>query len=317
MQLVDEKIRRMEAIDVPQTKRPDFDQFWKNTMDKVKSRPLNVAGGRIDYPIKSIEARDISFEGLDGTPIKTWVLLPQEAKRQKVPVVISYHGAGGSRGTPTWHLQWLMMGAAVISHDYRMQGGSTGSNSGFMGAQTLSISSLGILDRESWYFYHAHTDALRVVELAKTIPEIDQSRICLNGGSQGGGEVLFVASFYDGIKLCMADVPSNGWLEKRLMDASGGYGNIAQYLRENPDKLDTVCDTMSYFDNINHVDRIKCPTLISLGLRDPVCPPENVYAMCNKISARKEIVVYPFGEHGGGGQIHNDRKLEFYAKNVI
>jgi cephalosporin-C deacetylase len=84
---------------------------------------------------------------------------------------------------------------------------------------------------------------------------------------------------------------------------------------KRPD-FDAVCTTMSYFDNINLADRIQCPTLVSLGSRDPVVPPETSYAAYNKIRAPKEIVVYPFAEHEGGGAVHARRKLEFFRRHI-
>jgi len=112
-------------------------------------------------------------------------------------------------------------------------------------------------------------------------------------------------------------VPSSCWLEKRLFDRAGGYGDIAEFLRRHPDTLDQVCTTLSYYDNINLTDRIRCPVLVSVGLKDPVCPAENVYAAYNKIGAPKEIAPYPFGEHDGGGGVHSERKLAFFRRHIL
>jgi len=318
MDLIDKQLQGLETLEVPQTKRPDFDEFWAETLETVREVPLEAQWEAVQHPIRSMEVRDMTYRGLDGTPIHTWLLLPPEAKQGPVPAVVCYHGAGGSRGVPSDFAAWVAMGAAVVAHDVRMQGGLTGSNTGFpCGAGQISFATLGLLDKRAWYFYHVWTDALRAFRLAAETPEIDKERIAVNGGSQGGALSLAVAALEPSTALCMADVPSSCWLEKRLFDRAGGYGKIAEFLRRHPDKLDEVCTTISYYDNINLADRIQCPVLVSVGLKDPVCPPENVYAAYNKIRAPKEIAPYPFGEHDGGRNVHFERKLEFFRRHIF
>jgi len=317
MQLIDQQLAALQTLDVAPTRRDDFDAFWAETMDRVRRVPLNVAGGPVEYPIRCLEVRDLTFEGLDGTPIHTWLILPPEAKRGKVPVVVCFHGAGGNRGTPAAFTQWTSMGLAVLSHDFRMQSGLTGSKTGFTGSSTPGWFNLGILGKRTCYFYHTWTDALRTVELALATPEIDADRICVNGGSQGGGAALAVAALHPAVALCMADVPSNCWLEKRAFDRAGGMAAAAEFLLRHPDQLDAVCETLSYYDNLNLAERIRCPVLVSVGLKDPTCPPENCYAAVNKITADKQIAAYPFGDHSGGGMVHNDLKLAFVRRHLL
>lgn len=317
MKLIDQQIQKLKSLKIPQTKRPDFKRFWAETLGKAETLPLNVKGGRKNYPIETIEVRDVTYNGVDGTPIHAWVLLPRKRKETKIPVVVCYHGAGGSRGTPASHIQWLAMGAGVIAADFRMQAGETGSNTGFSGSGDLGWLSLGIGDKKTCYYYFAYTDAYRAIELARSVTEFDGSRIAVHGISQGGGMAISMAALHKSVSLCMSDVPSNSWFEKRLFDRTGGVANIAAFLRRNPESLAQVEETLSYFDNLNLAERIKCPTLVSVGLKDPTCPPDCVYASYNKIKARKKMFVYPFGEHGGGEMIHNDRKLEFLREEFF
>lgn len=110
----------------------------------------------------------------------------------------------------------------------------------------------------------------------------------------------------------MADVPSNCWFEKRLFDEAGGVGEMVGFLKNFPDRIPLVLKNLSYFDNLNLAQRITCPVLVSCGLRDPICPPQNVYAAYNRIpDGKKRIAAYPFCKHEGGGWVHNDVKLAF------
>jgi len=58
-----------------------------------------------------------------------------------------------------------------------------------------------------------------------------------------------------------------------------------------------VWRTLSYFDNLNLADRIRCAVLMDVGLQDDICPPSSVFGAYNKITARKEIKVYPYHNH--------------------
>jgi cephalosporin-C deacetylase len=54
---------------------------------------------------------------------------------------------------------------------------------------------------------------------------------------------------------------------------------------------------LSYFDIVNLADRITCPTHVTVGLMDEICPPSTVFAAYNYIAAEKELFVSPFGQH--------------------
>lgn len=297
------QITELEQINVPQTKAADFDVFWAEARNRCETVPLNVQG-----------ERDITFDGLDGTPIHTWLLLPPEAKERSVPVVIHCHGANQSRGKPEDFSAWLAAGCAVISPDFRLQGGTTGSNTLFDGDGKSGWWTLNLNDLMNSYMFCVWTDFLRAVRLARETPEIDSCRIAIEGHSQGGGAALGLAALDPSISLCMADVPSSCWMEHRIETRSGGGAGLADYLAAFPERVETIRRNLSCFDNINLAPQITCPVLVSVGMQDTICPPECTYAAYNKITAPKEMAVYPQAGHEGGRKIHLERKLEFMKR---
>jgi cephalosporin-C deacetylase len=208
------------------------------------------------------------------------------------------------------------MGASVLAIDFRLQGGKTGTSGGFAEGPT-SILGLGIMDKKKSNLFNLFSDGLRAVEAAKKIPEIDISKIAITGGSQGGGVALAVAALNNEIKLAMADVPSSCWFEKRVFEKSGGAADIAQFIKNRPENMEKILENLKYFDNVNLAGMIKCPVIISCGLRDPVCPPDTIYAAYNNIKAEKKIFPYVFAEHEGGGCIHNKIKYEYFKKYIL
>jgi len=318
MELIEKRLKELEALVVPQTRQPDFDAFWEEAVRRCREQPLNARGEKLSYPIAAWEVEDLVFDGLDKTPVYCWRILPPEAQHAPVPAAIVYHGAGGDRCTPSAHAAWLAMGMAVVAPDFRMQGGLTGSQTGFRsGSGEGGCFELGLEDKYRHYFYHTWTDCLRAIEIAIQDPRIDRRRVLVTGGSQGGAASLAMAALHPEVSLCCADVPSNCWIEKRIYDATGGAGRVTALLRRHPDLIEQAHVTLSYFDNLNLAERIRCPTLISVGLKDTICPPETIYAACNRIHAPKEIVAYPFGDHGGGGLVHAERKLAFVRRHFF
>ncbi len=57
--------------------------------------------------------------------------------------------------------------------------------------------------------------------------------------------------------------------------------------------------------------RCTAPALFSVGLMDPICPPSTVYAAYNHFAGPKQIRVYPYNEHEGGGTYQTIEKIRF------
>ena len=89
------------------------------------------------------------------------------------------------------------------------------------------------------------------------------------------------------------------------------YKEIAQFCHIHRDKVDTVFKTLSYFDGVNFSARAQATTLFSVGLMDQVCPPSTVFAAYNHYQGPKEITVWPFNNHEGGGPFQVQKMVTF------
>ena len=61
---------------------------------------------------------------------------------------------------------------------------------------------------------------------------------------------------------------------------------------------------------------ITAPTLLSIGLRDDICPPQTGYALYNRLSCPKELKVYPDAAHEGGGFVHAQLKTAWLGQQL-
>lgn len=312
------KIEEFEQYCPSLTKRNDFDEFWKDTIALSKAVELNPSLTEIEYPLAYVTCYEMTYDGYDHTKIHGWYLLPKFVDNQdKIPCIVCYHGFTGSKSLPQEYAQWLLMGMAVIAIDCRLQGGDTASMENYNTGLVGNVTSLGILDKNHYYFRAVYMDCCRAIDFACSRPEIDQSKIVVAGGSQGGALTMAVASLDQRVALAMADVPSNSNIEARIEGKHGSFACLAEYLCRYPERIDQVYETVSYFDTMNLADRITCPVLASVCLKDDICPAKYYFATFNRITSEKEIQVYPFNGHDGGGIAHGKRKLEFLREHNI
>jgi cephalosporin-C deacetylase-like acetyl esterase len=98
----------------PLTRRPDFDEFWKTTIEKTKQVPLNMKMELYDYPSKYVKVYSITYNGFDETVIHGWYIVPQFSNKKKFPCVINYHGFTNDRGLPADFMQWITLMALEL-----------------------------------------------------------------------------------------------------------------------------------------------------------------------------------------------------------
>ncbi|MBW5447021.1 alpha/beta fold hydrolase [Cohnella sp. CFH 77786] len=307
------RIRDLELYGPPLTGRPDLESYWDRTLAEIAGKPLNAAAEKASTPMAYVDAWRVQYEGFDDTRIHGWYLRPRfvEAGR-KLPCIVHYHGYTGSKGYPEDFGAYLLMGMAVFSVDVRGQGGETGNRLGQDYGMAKGWITQGILDRDTCYYKAITVDALKAVEWAAAQEDVDAGRICVMGGSQGGGLVMMAAALSNVPALAVAHIPNMCHMDFGMMNSTGSLTEAADFAARFPDRLEQVLKTLSYFDQLNLAHRIRIPILVSCGLKDTITMPETIYAAYNRITAPKEMHAYPFmGHHVGGDQ--NRRALEFIA----
>ena len=168
----------------------------------------------------------------------------------------------------------------------------------------------GVLNPEYYYYRRVFVDAVRAVSVIQSRPEVDPERVAVCGLSQGGGFSLAAAALATGVSAVLADVPflCDFCRAIEITDCDL-YAEIARYLRAHRDKRDDVLCTLSYFDCALLSRRSTAPALFSVALMDETCPPSTVYAAFNAYGGPKEICVYHYNDHEGGGAFHQVRQL--------
>ena len=160
----------------------------------------------------------------------------------------------------------------------------------------------GILDPHTYYYRRVFTDAVRAVETARAHPAVDATRIAIVGGSQGGGITLAVSGLLPDVAAVLPDVPFLCHYRRAVeLTDRDPYHELTRYCKTHRDKAETVFRSLAYFDGVNFAARAAAPALFSVGLMDDICPPSTVYAAYNTYAGPKDIRVWPFNQHEGGG----------------
>lgn len=306
---------------LPARQEPDdFDSFWSETLDAARRFPLEARFEPVATGLHMFEVFDLTYRGYGGQPIKGWFLLPR-GRPERLACVVEFIGYGGGRGLPYDWLLWPSAGYAHLVMDTRGQGsawrpGDTpdpepeDSNPHHPGFMTR-----GVLNPHTYYYRRVFTDAVRAVEAARAHPAVDDRRIIVNGGSQGGGMALAVAGLVPDLAAVLADVPFLCHIRRatEIVD-SDPYGEIARYCKVHRDQVERVFHTLAYFDGLNFAVRAGAPALFSVGLMDEICPPSTVFAAYNHYAGPKEIKVWPYNHHEGGETFQSAEKVRFLTR---
>jgi cephalosporin-C deacetylase len=290
---------------------PDLKDFWQATLDDAHGHPLDVAFTPHESPLRTVEAFDVTFSGYAGQRVSAWLLLPR-TRTTLLPSVVQFIGYGGGRGLPHEWLTWSAMGYAHLVMDTRGQGsqnrsgvtpdldplGSLPHVPGFL--------TLGLPDPARHYYRRLFTDAVRAVEAVAAHPDVDASRIVTAGGSQGGGLSLAASILRgwlldDPVAAVLTDVPFLCHFRRAAeLAADGPYPELVTWLGTHRDQAEQAFRALSYFDLAVLAPQAVSPSLWSVGMRDPVCPPSTVFAAHNRYAGPTDMRVWDWNEHEGG-----------------
>ena len=292
------------------TKKSDFDSFWAQTLTNFVAENPQAILVKIESPITEVEIFDVTVPGFNGDPIKGWFLTPKNLVDDR-PLILIFEGYGGGRGNFSEWLFWVNCGYPTLVMDTRGQGGGhrrgdTPDGRYPRGSSSTGFMTMGINSKEDYYYRRVFSDAVAFVRAAKSLPNVDPTRIVTTGGSQGGGIALAATSLAPEVFATMPDVPFLCHIHRAIeLTDSFPYQEIVNYCRIHRTDSEIALETLTYFDCMNLVTRAKAHAFISVGMHDPICPPDTIFAMRNHYAGPVETQIWEFNMHEGGASDQN------------
>ena len=279
--------------------RPDdFEDFWDRSLEEMQNLDPQVELVPSTFQTPFAECSDLYFTGVGGARVHAKFLRPREAT-QPHPAVLQFHGYSGNCGEWCDKLGYAAQGYSVAALDCRGQGGRSEDNSSVVG-NTMRGHIIRGLDGppETMLFRQIFLDTAQLARTVMDMDDVDETRVGATGGSQGGALTLACASLEPRIARVAPIYPflcdyRRVWEMDQAKDA---YWELQQYFRQfDPlhEREDEIFTQLGYIDIQHLTRRIGGEVLMGVGLMDTVCPPSTQFAAYNRISAEKDLVLYP------------------------
>ena len=249
------------------------------------------------------EAELVSWKSFDGREISGFLYKPNASKYPgKRPVVIDIHGGPEGQSNPEFigRNNYFLneLGVAMMYPNVR---GSTGYG------KTFSKLDNGLL-REGTY-----KDIGALLDWIGTRPDLDASRVMIQGGSYGGHMTLAVAYVYSDRIRCAIDTVGPSNFVTFLQNTSGYRRDLRRV--EYGDERDPK--TRAFLEKtapLNNTEKIRKPLFIMQGGNDPRVPLSESEQMLQKIRAVGTPVWYLMAkDEGHGFAKKNNRDFAFYS----
>ena len=297
----------------------DFDPFWDKSLAEMRSIDPNVELIAADFQAPNVECFHLFFTGVGDARVHAKLLRPVNTPSPH-PALLLFHGYTGESGDWFDKLGFVAAGFTVVALDCRGQGGLS-EDTGEVFGNTLHGHIIRGLDDalrgspEKLLFRQIFLDTAQLARIVMEMPDVDASRIGVMGGSQGGALTIACAALAPRIKRAAPLYPFlSDYLRVWEMDhAKDAYQELQEYFRHSDPmhKLEaTIFEKLGYIDIQFLAPRVQAEVLWGISLMDTICPPSSQFAVYNKLTSPKKMIIYPdFGHEPLPGW--NDLAFQF------
>lgn len=283
----------------------DLDEYWNSSLKEMRSveRSISVVPAE-DFSSPIADCYDMYFTGVNGARVYAKLLKPKKIVG-KCPAVIHFHGYNGKSHGWVDYLSYVASGFVVAAMDCRGQAGRSVDVGGNTGKTTAGHIIRGLRDDPmKLMFRDIFLDTAELADIIMSMPEVDESRVGAYGGSQGGALTIACSALEPRIAKA---APCYPFLcdYKRVWEmdmAERAYAELKTFFRDfdpRHEREDEIFYKLGYIDLQFLAPRIKAEVKMFTGLMDNVCPPSTQFAAFNKMTCKKDVVIYPdFGHEG-------------------
>ncbi len=318
MPLIDKPLPELLKYQGRNPRPHDFDVYWAEALRELDATdPRPELRPNPFLATRHADCFDLWFTGVGGARIYAKYLRPKKMTPGQHPAVLHFHGYAGHSADWLPKLAYTQEGFCIASMDCRGQGGRSEDKGGVQG-NTLRgqiIRGLDDPDPKKLLFRQIFLDTAQLARVVMSFPEVNADRVGAFGLSQGGALTLACAALEPRIKRAAPVFPflcdyQRVWEMDQAKDA---YEELRIYFRNfdpRHERETEIFTKLGYIDCQYLAPRIKADILLFTGLMDTICPPSTQFAAYNKITSKKDIVLYPdFGHEALPGE--PDRTFNF------
>lgn len=253
-------------------------------------------------PKQLAQMTPISYAARDGTLINGYLTLPKN-KAKKHPAVVMVHGGPhGVRNYWEYNTEVQILasqGFAVLQINYR---GSKGYGHKFESSGYKHWGDLiqqDIIDGSLWL---AHQ------------PDIDETKLCIMGGSFGAYSAVMSATLKPKLFKCV--VANAGVYDLPLMHEKGDIQDSfdgKHYLNE---VLGSDMQQLSAFSPVNRVQHLEAALLIAHGIKDERAPVEHAYRLRDAMKKQGKPFEWFTEDKEGHGFYSEKSRLDYWNKVI-
>ena len=281
---------------------PDFEAYWEKGL-----ADLHVLDGEVElvpaeFQSSVAECFHLYFTGVGGARVHAKLLRPAKVSLPH-PAVLQFHGYSGNSGDWYDKLGFVAEGFTVASLDCRGQAGLSNDNSLVSGYTLNGHIIRGLEDAlsgepDKLLFRQVFLDTAQLARIVMAMSDVDEKRVGVMGGSQGGALTIACAALEPQIKLAAPLYPFLSDYKRvwEMDQAKDAYKELQEYFRrfDPTHKLEEeVFEMLGYIDIQFLAPRIQAKVLWGIGLMDTICPPSTQFAVYNKLQSSKNMTVYP------------------------
>lgn len=298
----------------------DHRKYWDQALSEMHAVDPKVKIKPADFKSPYAKCAHLTFTGVGGERIYAKLLQPVEKSHKPRPAVIFFHGYSMNSGDWFDKLPYVAAGFTVAAMDVRGQGGLSQDLGGVTGNTLNGHIVRGLTDAlrgrpEKLLFRQIYLDTAQLAKIIMEMPSVDENRVGVTGGSQGGALTVACAALEPRIKLSAPVFPFLADYQRVWeMDlAKDAYGELVDWFRRfDPQhkQQNEVFEKLGYIDIQHLAYRTQAKTKWFIGLSDMICPPSTQFAAYNKITAEKSLELFPdFGHENLPG--HHDMIFDF------
>ena len=280
----------------------DFDEFWDKSLAEMRTIEPHIELIPAQFQVPYAECFHLYFTGVGGARVHAKLLRPKQSSVPH-PAVLMFHGYSIDSGDWSDKLGYVAQGYTVAALDCRGQGGLSVDGGGVIGNTLHGHIIRGLDDAlngspEKLLFRQIFLDTAQLAGIIMEMPDVDPQRVGVTGASQGGALTVACAALEPRMKRAAPLYPflsdyKRVWEMDQTKDA---YLELKDYFRLFDPvhaREDTIFEKLGYIDIQFLAARIQAEVLWGTGLADTICPPSSQFAVYNKISSSKTMVIYP------------------------